>query len=413
MSANASAAISEKHLPQLDRSGSALCLSGGGYRAAIFHLGVCRRLNELGLLSTLDMVSSVSGGSIFAAHLAKLIHETKRACFGDYEKLIAVPFRQFVMNCDIRTTPALRRLLPWEWMNSGAQAEGLEAQYAEHLVPGIMLADLPDKPAFRFCATDLTFGVNWIFSKDTVGDYQAGYMDVAAGLKVLLARAVAASSCFPPVFKPMPMRLSPADLPRLGDAPPGKGREDCIRQLALSDGGVYDNMGLEPVWKTAKTILVSDGGKPFTFAKESDTPHELLRITDIMGNQAQALRKRWLIASYLRKDYDGAYFGIANSVTEYPEHRDCGYSKAFAKNIISKIRTDMDRFSDTEVGVLENHGYTLVDAAVMSHVTDTSGIPLQLPRPELLPANPADLPGIERRLSEQLADSSHIHPFGH
>src|ERR1700681_693034 len=49
--------------------GVALCLSGGGYRAMLFHLGSLWRLNELGLLPTLDRISSVSGGSIVAGAL--------------------------------------------------------------------------------------------------------------------------------------------------------------------------------------------------------------------------------------------------------------------------------------------------------------------------------------------------------
>jgi NTE family protein len=48
----------------------ALCLSGGGFRAALFHLGALRRLNELGILATVETIASVSGGSILAAHLA-------------------------------------------------------------------------------------------------------------------------------------------------------------------------------------------------------------------------------------------------------------------------------------------------------------------------------------------------------
>ena len=44
--------------------GWALCLSGGGYRAMLFHLGTLWRLNELGYLAKLDRISSVSGGSI-------------------------------------------------------------------------------------------------------------------------------------------------------------------------------------------------------------------------------------------------------------------------------------------------------------------------------------------------------------
>src|SRR5579859_7047329 len=49
--------------------GTALCLSGGGYRAMLFHLGGLWRLNELGQLPRLDRISSVSGGSIVAATL--------------------------------------------------------------------------------------------------------------------------------------------------------------------------------------------------------------------------------------------------------------------------------------------------------------------------------------------------------
>src|SRR5713226_4454427 len=51
------------------RPGIALCLSGGGYRAMLFHVGALWRLNEAGLLPRLDRISSVSGGSIAAAFL--------------------------------------------------------------------------------------------------------------------------------------------------------------------------------------------------------------------------------------------------------------------------------------------------------------------------------------------------------
>ena len=49
--------------------GIGLCLSGGGFRAMLFHVGAVWRLNELGLLGRLDRVSSVSGGSITAGVL--------------------------------------------------------------------------------------------------------------------------------------------------------------------------------------------------------------------------------------------------------------------------------------------------------------------------------------------------------
>src|SRR5687768_17077644 len=60
-------------LPKEERKGVALCMSGGGYRAALFHLGALRRLNELGLLSRIDTFTSVSGGSIMLAQLATFL----------------------------------------------------------------------------------------------------------------------------------------------------------------------------------------------------------------------------------------------------------------------------------------------------------------------------------------------------
>ncbi len=51
----------------------ALCPSGGGFRAALFHLGVLRRLHETGVLDQISTISSVSGGSIVAAFVADRI----------------------------------------------------------------------------------------------------------------------------------------------------------------------------------------------------------------------------------------------------------------------------------------------------------------------------------------------------
>src|SRR3982074_1911559 len=56
--------------PRAPEPGTALCPAGGGYRAMLFHLGALKRLNEVGYLTKLKRVSSVSGGSITAGVLA-------------------------------------------------------------------------------------------------------------------------------------------------------------------------------------------------------------------------------------------------------------------------------------------------------------------------------------------------------
>jgi len=57
-------------LPKAERKGMGVCFSGGGYRASLFHAGAVRRLNEVGLLTSADTITSVSGGSIMTAQLA-------------------------------------------------------------------------------------------------------------------------------------------------------------------------------------------------------------------------------------------------------------------------------------------------------------------------------------------------------
>src|SRR5262245_22748927 len=100
----------------------ALCLSGGGYRAAIFHLGALRRLNEVGILSKVDTITSVSGGSIIAAHWATCVRPwpMPESVFPDWENKVEVPFHRFVQR-NIRTWPVLMRCLPWNWFRPSTQ----------------------------------------------------------------------------------------------------------------------------------------------------------------------------------------------------------------------------------------------------------------------------------------------------
>src|ERR687887_275350 len=75
---------------------------------------------------------------------------------------------------------------------------------------------------------------------------------------VSLAEAVGASSAFPPVLSPMVMELDPSRFtPNSGE---DLQRKPFTSRVVLSDGGGYDNLGLETTWKNYDTILVSDAG---------------------------------------------------------------------------------------------------------------------------------------------------------
>lgn len=378
-----------EYLPEATprRQGIALCLSGGGYRAALFHLGALRRINEVGLLSRVDDISSVSGGSIIAAHLADRIRSWPEPgdVIPNWEEQVARPFRAFARR-NIRTQPMLQQFAPWNWLHPESSSEALADQYEQHLTR-LRLTDLPARPRFIFCATNLTFGSNWEITRDHIGDFQVGYARPAPPWP--LARAVAASSCFPPVFDPLPIGLRPDQLK--GGRERGPNRDKLVEGVKLTDGGVYDNMGLEPVWKRAKVVLVSDGGAVFEYQSESNPIARVLRNLDILGKQASSLRKRWLIASFLKDVMEGTYWGIGSDVTRYrrpgePSERDrVGYSAALVDAFIETIRTDMDAFSPGEIAVLENHGYTLADAALRRHTPSLirPGVPAPtVPHPE-------------------------------
>lgn len=367
-------------------AGTALCLSGGGYRAALFHVGSLRRLNELGVLGHVDVVSSVSGGSIVAAHLATSIAWPEPGGrIADFDREVAGPIRAFTSR-NIRTSPIVGRLLPWNWRRRAIEA--VAKTYHRRLTKKRRLGDLPERPRFVLCSTNMAFGVNWTFDHDRVGDYMAGYLKSYPG-DWPLARAVAASSCFPPVFNPMRLGLEHDQLS--GGDFRGDDRGELIESIGLSDGGVYDNMGLEPVWKQARTVLVSDGGAVWEAERDAGLLWRLNRYASVAGRQGGAMRKRWLISSFEQDVMDGAYWGLGSVGAHYRDRDPRCYDEDLIDEVVSQVRTDLDAFTVAEQGVLENHGYLLADAAARTHLADgfvDSGAPdPEPPHPELLDAS--------------------------
>lgn len=332
-----------------------MCLSGGGFRAAIFHLGALLRLHETGVLRSLDLISSVSGGSIASAWLLSC-HLRQRSSPSesfpdwcdriDFLADVVEPFRAVAAR-DLRTLPVVLTA-PWNWLWPSARVGLLRRGYRSFL-GDIVMADLPRSPRFVFCATNLTFGVNWEFSRRRVGDFQSGYLRRHG--RIFLAEAVAASSCFPPLFGPVRIRAG------AGDFVKGRYRGfdgDRLRaRVELSDGGVYDNMGMEPAIKRSSEILVSDAGAPFPFVAGQHFFRRLLRYAGVVGNQAVMLRKRLFFRSRNAGDFVGAYWNL----TERSDAGAAGYSLGLCSELMGRIRTDLDRFTSAEFRILVNHGY--------------------------------------------------------
>ncbi len=371
------------------RHGMALCLSGGGYRAALFHLGAVRRLDELGILAQLDTISGVSGGSIVANLLADPRLEFPKdqrsgQRVAGFEERVAEPLGRLAAR-NIRTPALLSKLKPRNWFADDAAVRAL----ADELADAVDWWSTPlrdnaiDGPAIITGATEIGYGVDWVFEDPSgrpphgrVGDYRLGYAAPPATLRI--ADTVAASCAYPPYFAPM---VLDGDAMKLTGGHPGlespEDRQQIRNRIRLTDGGVYDNLGLEPVWKSHRTVLVSDGGGVFRARTELTIHGRMLRILGIATNGGQSVRSRWLQAGYHRDVLDGTSWALDTAAPGcYPRE---------VTELINAVRTDLDAFSPQEQQVLERHGYLVADAQVRSHAPQliTRDVPAEPPHPEV------------------------------
>ncbi len=242
--------------PRFDRL--ALSLSGGGYRAAAFHLGVLLFLHRVGLLSNVRALSTASGGSITGAFYAQSaaerlpFDEIYRRCYGFLRDVD-------VIDAALRGAPATRRGTAAKLITSAADV------YARSLLHGT-LGELRGSRShleeISINATELTRGIAFRFVVTTNRRVRSGNRfepvppEVAAGIR--LADAVAASSSFPGAFEPI---IFPTDF-RWPAATPD------LTPLPLMDGGIYDNQGIDSLLlvrsrkrREIDMVLISDADR--------------------------------------------------------------------------------------------------------------------------------------------------------
>jgi NTE family protein len=347
--------------------GIALCLSGGGYRAMLFHLGALWRLNELAYLTRLTRVSSVSGGSIAAGVLG---HRWTRLAFVDG---IATGFADEVVT-PIRTMAAhtidVADILQGVFL-PGTIGDRIVASYNDRLFDHASLQDLPDKPRFVINATNVQSGVLWRFSKPYMWDWRVGKVPSP---RTELAVAVGASSAAPPVLSPAHLRLQDSDFE------PGTGvdlqRPPFTEDVYLTDGAVYDNLGLETAWKLYDTILVSDGGGKMAPDPEphTDWVRHAMRITELIDNQVRSLRKRQVIGSFVSNERRGTYWGIRSDIADFglPDALPAPPDRTLP---LAEYPTRLAAVPDTIQEGLINWGYAVCDAAMRRHVVTNAPPP--------------------------------------
>ncbi|UFS70688.1 patatin-like phospholipase family protein [Geomonas sp. RF6] len=405
-----------------------LALSGGGFRASLFHIGVLARLAELDVLRRVEVMSCVSGGSIIgASYYLELQHllerkEDSAITREDYIEIVKRLEKEFLagVQTNIRTRVAANLWINFRMLASPHYSRTLRVGelyekkiYSrvpdgkgdkERYLGDMMVAPKGERRGFSpkeqnwrrvnkvpiliLNATTLNTGHNWQFTATWMGKPPAGidseidsnyrlrrmyYRDAPPEMKkIRLGEAVAASSCVPGLFEPI-------SLPHLYP-------EKVVR---LVDGGVHDNQGAAGLLEQGcSVLLVSDASGQMGADDHPGTGFLAvpLRANSILQSRVRSAqyddldaRKRssllkGLLFIHLKKELDVVpveWIGCEDHLeTEKPAAvTSYGVNKK-CQQALANIRTDLDSFSDTEAYCLMLSGYRMTERYLQGCTTD-------------------------------------------
>lgn len=332
----------------------------------VFHLGVLRRLAERGTLEQVHQISSVSGGSL----LVGLILQSAGMNWPSSDKFLSVTYpdlRNKLCGSSLQRAAAQQLLNPLNWRFAFSRANLLALALRKHWGVKAKLTDLPSMPEWSINGTTAETGRRFRFKPESIGDYQLGYAHPG---EFPLANALAVSAAFPVGFGPLTLAASQfawKKRPSWDSAPESAQPVNIgFQRLHLYDGGVYDNLGLEPFFDAGNGvpkhnglfILVSDAGAPLAnrFSHGPLSPWRLKRVADIISEQARALRVRTFVSYLQRTSNAGAYIYIGAPNAEGESAESCQHPAHFP--------TTLRRLSCGEFHRLADHGYQQAAAAV-------------------------------------------------
>lgn len=347
-----------------ERGRIGLCLSGGGFRATLFHLGVVRYLRDAGLLTNVAHICAVSGGSIAATHVVR-----KWASYSsDSDKAFDAVASELIgfVKRDVRGR--IVRRLPLSMFGRKWRRSTLVRQMYEELY-STPVEDVPRRPELHVLATNHNFGCLCSFEPDGIVLYKRDGTITLPTQKLEDSVKVTASAAFPAFFPPIGLTWD--DL--------GVEKDKYLPDIQYyTDGGVYDNIGirrLQHVVEATDTdprlrlhlLLASDAGRPFDLDLTRRTPGLLKtawRSNDIALARIGELDLRELSDVLNSPDGSGisdlpSRFQVMSISDEVPV---TGSGNALPINIqrlVKAIRTDLDAFSDKEIVFLVQHGYSV------------------------------------------------------
>lgn len=336
--------------PRPDSPRIGLALSGGGFRAAAFHLGVMKRLDEFGLLDDVKAMSTVSGGSIAGA--AVVLNWRKR------DRRLELLDR-YLRN----ESPAVPTILGGLLNPFRSRIDKLAGSYDRALFHEATIQDLQESngPEMFINATNLGNGKYFSFftgEPAKMGDYEAGVLQGKTP-EFRVADAVAASSAFPPAYNPLKLKHEWYD-PKYEKNGNGGSKYDYV---TLTDGGVYDNLGTTPLLRKAQKekmdyLIVSDGGMPFGASTRPTTSSvgALSKAIGIMGGRGRTADLAKLGALKEKAPPVPIWFSIDKPLK---------YASAAEKRCAGKaagVETNLKALTPDEMRLLTGHGASLIEA---------------------------------------------------
>ncbi len=241
-----------------------LALSGGGSRAIAFHLGCLRALHDLDLLSRVQVISSVSGGSVISAMYAyssgsfrefeaRVVELLRRGLHRDIFREVLRPdsIRKFLQSrvatsasflvrmllrlvrAAVRPGVSTRRKPPL--VRTFSRTEAFRDVIAKSLFGDTIVRDVARQSLHTVInATELQAGSAFRFGSRQSGCWRFGTIPPE---DVLVADAVAASAAYPVLLPALERKYRFTK----------NGLTTDLTRVLLTDGGVFENLGVSPM----------------------------------------------------------------------------------------------------------------------------------------------------------------------
>ena len=366
-----------------------LALSGGGYRALVFHLGVLARLASDNLLEEVSFISTVSGGSL-AASLIYAANDYRWPSSQIYLSKVIPEIRQFLPKHNLaREIKSQLFRSPFAWLRRGGNklARVLSCEWGMQT----SIQTVPDHPRWIINATCYETFMNWRFMSRRMGDNDFGYV---MNPNIQLAQALAASAAHPMIG---PTTLETTQY-HWEQYLPGSTTETYVitpkyEQLLLWDGAVYDNLGVEALTKPGTKLrrgvdflIVSDASAPIRLPRYWLSYPSAKRLYDITARQVNSLRTRLVMDFLVKEPTKGRYLKLGNHVDHILSRAHkvhdlprLGSQTLPADNIerVRNIKTEDTDFDTEMFDLVYRHGYEIADLTLYAYRSDQDNYDLK------------------------------------